>query len=95
MMHTKKFVSAGMPLGETDKVLIMLHGRGASAEDILTLSEHLDVKDFTLLAPEATNIPGIHFLFCRRWNKTNRGCHQRWKSGQCSERCASRRNSRR
>ena len=32
----------------------MLHGRGADAEDILSLANHLSVKDFTLLAPQAT-----------------------------------------
>lgn len=37
------------------RVLIMIHGRGGSAEDILSLSSYLDVKDFTLLAPQATN----------------------------------------
>ena len=35
--------------------MIMLHGRGASAEDILSLASHLPVKGFTLLAPQATN----------------------------------------
>jgi len=35
-------------------VLIMLHGRGGTAEDILSLGSHLNVKDFTLLAPQAT-----------------------------------------
>lgn len=36
-------------------VLIMLHGRGASAEDILSLATYLKVQDFSLLAPQATN----------------------------------------
>lgn len=54
-MHTKQFITAGLPLEETKKVLIMVHGRGASADDIITLGEHLNVDDFTLLAPQATN----------------------------------------
>jgi phospholipase/carboxylesterase len=54
-MHTKKIIAAGKDLNEDGKVLIMLHGRGGSAEDILSLSSHLEVKDFTLLAPQATN----------------------------------------
>jgi phospholipase/carboxylesterase len=54
-MHTKKIISAGKELTKDGKVLIMLHGRGASAEDILSLSSYLNVKDFTLLAPQATN----------------------------------------
>ena len=37
------------------KVLIMLHGRGGSAEDILSLANELNVKEFTLMAPQATN----------------------------------------
>lgn len=33
----------------------MLHGRGGSAEDILSLSSYLNVNDYSLLAPQATN----------------------------------------
>ena len=62
-MHSKKVISAGKTLGEAKKVLIMLHGRGASANDILALSEHLHVKDFTLLAPQATNNTWYPFSF--------------------------------
>ncbi|MEO6327391.1 MAG: dienelactone hydrolase family protein [Ginsengibacter sp.] len=54
-MHTKNILTAGKQLSSTGKVLIMLHGRGADAQDILSLSSNLDVKDFTLMAPQATN----------------------------------------
>ncbi len=54
-MHKKEFITAGQSLETASKVLIMIHGRGGSAEDILGLSDHLDVKDFALLAPKATN----------------------------------------
>ncbi|MDB5249268.1 MAG: phospholipase [Segetibacter sp.] len=54
-MHQKNIVTAGKELTPTSKVLVMLHGRGGSAADILSFSTHLHVKDFTLLAPEATN----------------------------------------
>ena len=54
-MHTKNIIAAGKPLTAASSVLILLHGRGASAEDILSLSHYLNVKDFTLLAPQATN----------------------------------------
>src|SRR5437868_8241934 len=54
-MHQKNIIAAGKPLSETSKVLTMLHGRGATAEDILSLSSHLNVKDFSLIAPQATN----------------------------------------
>ena len=52
--HTKKIVAAGKNIKEAEKVLIMIHGRGGSAEDILSLAGHLQVKDFALLAPQAT-----------------------------------------
>jgi phospholipase/carboxylesterase len=54
-MHTKNNITAGRELTKDSKVLVMIHGRGGSAEDILSLSAHLDVKDFTLMAPQATN----------------------------------------
>ncbi len=54
MMHQKLVSTAGKDLQAGGKVLIMLHGRGGSAADILTLAEHLKVEDFTLLAPQAT-----------------------------------------
>ena len=37
------------------KALIMLHGRGSSAEDILSLAQDLTVKDYLLAAPQASN----------------------------------------
>ena len=54
-MHKKNIITAGKKLNSDSKVLIMLHGRGGTAEDILSLASHLDVKDFTLLSPQATN----------------------------------------
>jgi phospholipase/carboxylesterase len=54
-MHKKNIVTEGNPLTATSKVLIMLHGRGGSAEDILSFATHLNVKDFTLLGLTATN----------------------------------------
>jgi phospholipase/carboxylesterase len=54
-MHTKNIISSGKEITKDSRIMIMLHGRGGSAEDILSLSAYLDVKDFTLLAPRATN----------------------------------------
>ncbi|MBK8680521.1 MAG: dienelactone hydrolase family protein [Bacteroidetes bacterium] len=54
-MHEKNIQSAGKSIKEAKKVLIMIHGRGANARDILGLSAHLNVSDYALLAPEATN----------------------------------------
>ncbi len=55
MTHSKKIIETGKPLKDAKKVLIMLHGRGASAEDIISLSEFLPVDDFYITAPQATN----------------------------------------
>lgn len=53
--HKKEYITSGRDLKEASKVLIMIHGRGASAEDILGIANYLKVDDFTLLAPQATN----------------------------------------
>ncbi|KQT16738.1 phospholipase [Chryseobacterium sp. Leaf404] len=55
MSHTLDIKTGGKSLIETEKVLIMIHGRGGSAEDILSLAQHLNVEDYALLAPQATN----------------------------------------
>src|SRR5678815_2928556 len=53
-MHQKHVLVKGKKLGEAEKVLVMLHGRGANAEDILSLASYLNVSEYTLLAPQAT-----------------------------------------
>lgn len=54
-MHQKKIITTGKALNEAEKALVMVHGRGAFAEDILSLAGYFDVKDYALLAPQATN----------------------------------------
>lgn len=54
-MHKKQIITSGKKLSDAKKALIMVHGRGGSAEDILSLSGYLSVTDFALLAPQATN----------------------------------------
>jgi phospholipase/carboxylesterase len=46
---------AGEPLETARAAVLMLHGRGASAEDILTLAERLGEPGFAYLAPQAAN----------------------------------------
>ncbi len=46
-------ITAGKPLNEAKKALIMIHGRGAGSNDILSLARHLNVSDFALVAPQA------------------------------------------
>lgn len=54
-MHQLNTITAGLPLDKADSALILLHGRGADATDILGLANHLPVSGFALLAPQATN----------------------------------------
>ena len=54
-MHTKNLVLAGKTVSALGKVLIMLHGRGGSAEDIVSIASYLNVQEYSLIAPRATN----------------------------------------
>ena len=54
-MHKKNIQTAGKSLKDAEKALIMIHGRGADARDILGVASHLNVSEYALLAPEATN----------------------------------------
>jgi phospholipase/carboxylesterase len=50
--HTLRF---GAPLHKARGVVILLHGRGSSAEDIAGLAHVLGASDFAYFAPEAAN----------------------------------------
>lgn len=62
-MHKKDLRFAGKPVDKATKALIMLHGRGAPAEDILGLASHLAVDDFAVLAPQATQYTWYPYSF--------------------------------
>lgn len=56
MIHNpNNIITAGQPLETANKVMVMVHGRGGSARDILSLSQYIDDKEFAFVAPEATN----------------------------------------
>ena len=46
---------AGAPAATAKRALIMLHGRGGTASNILSLARELQVSDYALYAPQATN----------------------------------------
>jgi len=52
--NPKAIVTRGAALDKADKVMVMIHGRGATAESILSLSEHLTTPNVAYLAPQAT-----------------------------------------
>jgi phospholipase/carboxylesterase len=53
--HSKNIVLAGVTLKKAGKVMIMLHGRGATAGDIISLTGYLKLQDTHIIAPQATN----------------------------------------
>lgn len=55
MSHSINIKIAGQNLEQAKKAIIMIHGRGGSAEDILGMSSYLHVDNFALLAPQAEN----------------------------------------
>ncbi|HAS58825.1 MAG TPA: phospholipase, partial [Algoriphagus sp.] len=46
-------IQAGKDLKEASSAAILIHGRGASAQSIISLKSYLKLKDFALLAPQA------------------------------------------
>ena len=54
---------AGKSLEEAEAAMVMLHGRGASARDILALSEELRGEKFAYLAPQAANFTWYPYSF--------------------------------
>jgi predicted esterase len=46
-------VTTGAPLDAAQAAMVMIHGRGATAQSILTLAGELDRSDFAYLAPQA------------------------------------------
>ncbi len=52
-LNSSTVVLKGKDITEASAVMIMLHGRGASAESILTLASELNVDEFILAAPRA------------------------------------------
>jgi predicted esterase len=46
-------VAAGVPLDNAKAAMVMVHGRGASAESILTLVDAIGIGNFAYLAPQA------------------------------------------
>lgn len=53
-MHTKNILTAGKEIENAQKAMILLHGRGGMAQDILGLANHFPVENFALFAPQAT-----------------------------------------
>lgn len=53
--HDYEILRTGVPSAQAKGALIMLHGRGATAKSIVTLSGNLKVDEFAIYAPQASN----------------------------------------
>lgn len=51
--QSQPILTIGEPIEQAQAAMIMLHGRGASAEDILTLTPEFSQPGFAYLAPQA------------------------------------------
>ena len=54
-LHTKQITTSGKAADQAKQAIVMLHGRGASARDIIALKRYLKIDDMAIFAPEATN----------------------------------------
>ena len=50
-----QLLAAGAPLARARAAAVLVHGRGASAQDILSLGAEFDQEDIAYLAPQAEN----------------------------------------
>ncbi len=62
-------LSAGIPIEKAEAAMIMVHGRGASAEDILSLAADLHQPQFAYIAPQAANQAWYPYSFLERIEK--------------------------
>ncbi len=66
MIHDPNhFLTAGRPLDEAEKVMVLVHGRGGSARDILSLANHINDDGFAFVAPQATGNTWYPYSFLR------------------------------
>jgi phospholipase/carboxylesterase len=54
-LHGKNNKVAGVSLEKAEMIMLMLHGRGGTAEDIISIAKHLHIHDTHIIAPQATN----------------------------------------
>ncbi|WP_439694589.1 alpha/beta hydrolase [Mucilaginibacter sp. AW1-7] len=53
--HQKNYITTGAPATEAGAALVMIHGRGGTAQNIASLADSLNVQGMAIYAPQATN----------------------------------------
>jgi len=66
-------LATGVPLTDARLVVILLHGRGASAEDILGLGGDFDLADIAYIAPQAAGNTWYPYSFLTPVDKNEPG----------------------
>ena len=66
-------VSAGVPLGQSPNIVIMVHGRNAAPKNILDLVPRLARDGFTYLAPAAAGNTWYPYSFMAETAKNEPG----------------------
>lgn len=51
--HLKQIVKTGTPVKDAQKAIVMLHGRGSTAENIISLTRNLHLDHVAVFAPKA------------------------------------------
>jgi len=69
----ERVLAAGRPLGQAKAAMILIHGRGATAEDILSLGRELGRPDLAYLAPQATGHTWYPYSFMAPMEKNEPG----------------------
>ena len=74
MIHDPtNFLTAGVPLADATRVMVLVHGRGSSARDILTLATHLNAPDMAFVAPQATGGTWYPYSFLQPMERNEPG----------------------
>lgn len=68
-MASYKIIEQGRPLKEASKALILLHGRGSSAQNILQLAPNFCDNQFYIAAPQAPNHTWYPYSFLEEEDK--------------------------
>lgn len=61
--NQQQIILAGTPIEKASKAVILIHGRGASAEDIISLEQHLHLEGMAIFAPQAAQYSWYPFSF--------------------------------
>jgi phospholipase/carboxylesterase len=62
-MHKRNILQGGLPIEDAKYAMIMVHGRGGDARGIMDIAQYLQLDNFALLAPQATNSTWYPYSF--------------------------------